>query len=130
MRTERVAETENKMKTHEIKKILLAKKRELSTRQISQEDIAIDKNAEVLDEIQRNADRTLALDSLTRKWKTSTLVSEAMERLEHGTYGVCVECDEQISEKRLAALPWAKYCIRCQEIADRETVESSWSEAA
>jgi DnaK suppressor protein len=39
------------------------------------------------------------------------LISEALERIENHTYGLCADCDEQISEKRLAALPWAKYCI-------------------
>jgi hypothetical protein len=50
------------MKTQEIKRALLAKKRELSSRHISQEDIAIEMNAEVFDEIQRNADvRSLSI---------------------------------------------------------------------
>jgi DnaK suppressor protein len=118
------------MKTQEIKRALLAKKRELSSRHISQEDIAIEMSAEVFDEIQRNADRALALDSLTRNWKTGTLVSEALQRLEDGSYGVCAECDEPINEKRLAAIPWAKYCIRCQEHADSAAVEAQLVEAA
>jgi DnaK suppressor protein len=119
-----------RMKTQEIKKALLAKQKELHSRQISPEDIAIEKNAEVFDEIQRNADRTLALDSLTRNWKTASLVTEALQRIADGSYGVCEECDETINEKRIAALPWAKYCIHCQERADKSTVETQWTEAA
>jgi DnaK suppressor protein len=42
-------------------------------------------------------------------------VNEALERIEEGTYSVCAECDQPISPKRLAAVPWAKYCISCQE---------------
>jgi DnaK suppressor protein len=43
-------------------------------------------------------------------------VEEALSRVEEGSYGVCQECEEQISPKRLQALPWAKFCVRCQEL--------------
>ena len=42
-------------------------------------------------------------------------VEEAMARVKEGTYGICQECEEPISPKRLQALPWAKFCVRCQE---------------
>jgi len=43
-------------------------------------------------------------------------VEEAVMRVQEGTYGICQECDEPISAKRLQALPWAKFCVRCQEM--------------
>lgn len=43
-------------------------------------------------------------------------VEEALLRVKEGTYGVCQECEEPISPKRLQALPWAKFCVRCQEM--------------
>jgi len=118
------------MTNNEIKKVLLAKRHELSSRKVKQEDIAIERNAEVLDEIQQHADRTLALDSLTRNWEVSSLIGDALQRLENGSYGICAECDEEISEKRLKAIPWAKYCIRCQELADQSSMEAHRAEAA
>src|SRR5579871_3982131 len=42
-------------------------------------------------------------------------IADALHRLELGQYGVCMECEEQISIKRLDAVPWAKYCVTCQE---------------
>lgn len=45
------------------------------------------------------------------------LVEEAVDRLESGDYGICLGCEERIPAKRLAALPWARYCISCQENA-------------
>jgi DnaK suppressor protein len=42
-------------------------------------------------------------------------ISDALLRLEHGTYGICAECEEPISSKRLDALPWARFCVSCQE---------------
>jgi DnaK suppressor protein len=118
------------MTTQQTKKMLMAKQVELRSSQIRREDIAIVKNAEVLDEIQQNADRTLALDSMTRNWETASLVSEALYRLEEGSYGTCAECDEEISAKRLAAIPWAKYCIACQERADHSSTDTDWAKAA
>ncbi len=42
-------------------------------------------------------------------------VDSALRRIEHGTFGICQECEEPISAKRLEAVPWARYCIPCQE---------------
>ena len=43
-------------------------------------------------------------------------VEEALSRVREGSYGICQECEEPISPKRLQALPWAKFCVRCQEM--------------
>ena len=55
-------------------------------------------------------------------------VSDALRRIEKQTYGVCMECEEAISPKRLDAVPWARFCVACQEkiaarIADGEAVD-------
>jgi DnaK suppressor protein len=43
------------------------------------------------------------------------LVQEALDRLDSGGYGSCMKCEDPISVKRLRAIPWARYCLRCQE---------------
>jgi len=43
------------------------------------------------------------------------LVTEALARLQNGSYGLCVECHEEVQQKRLDAVPWARHCIECQE---------------
>lgn len=48
------------------------------------------------------------------------LVEEALDRLDAGDYGICLACDEPIAEKRLRALPWARYCVICQDNAGLE----------
>jgi DnaK suppressor protein len=48
-------------------------------------------------------------------------VDQALARLERGDYGFCTECNEKISHKRLAALPFALRCRQCEEL--RETGE-------
>ena len=42
-------------------------------------------------------------------------IEDALSRVEAGTYGVCVDCEEEISAARLGAVPWTKVCIRCKE---------------
>lgn len=48
------------------------------------------------------------------------LVNEALDRLDSGDYGICLRCEEPIPPKRLQALPWARYCVPCQELAGKE----------
>jgi DnaK suppressor protein len=43
-------------------------------------------------------------------------VEEALSRVGTDEYGVCRECGEEISAKRLAAVPWAKFCVTCQDL--------------
>lgn len=53
------------------------------------------------------------LDSALRK-----AVAGALRRIKEGTYGVCLGCEEDISPKRLDAVPWTPLCIDCQEKAE------------
>ncbi len=47
------------------------------------------------------------------------LVNEALERIKNGGYGLCVACHEEVQQKRLDAVPWARHCIECQEKQDQ-----------
>jgi DnaK suppressor protein len=46
-------------------------------------------------------------------------IDAALKRIESGTYGRCVNCDKDIGEERLAALPWATLCIDCRRLEER-----------
>ncbi|HZE89465.1 MAG TPA: TraR/DksA family transcriptional regulator [Verrucomicrobiae bacterium] len=46
-------------------------------------------------------------------------VEQAISRIGEGEFGVCDECGEAIQKKRLDAVPWARYCLACQEEVDR-----------
>lgn len=43
------------------------------------------------------------------------LVQEALGRMKDNSYGLCVNCHEEVQQKRLEAVPWARHCITCQE---------------
>jgi DnaK suppressor protein len=45
-------------------------------------------------------------------------IDAALERIDDGEFGICLDCEEAISRKRLAAVPWAGYCLHCQELRD------------
>ena len=55
--------------------------------------------------------------------ETLMLIQEAIERLESNEFGTCVHCTIDIGEKRLEAVPWAQYCIDCQELNERGMLE-------
>ena len=47
------------------------------------------------------------------------LVDEALARLRDKRFGVCVSCQDEMNSKRLVAVPWAKHCLRCQEMQEQ-----------
>jgi len=68
-------------------------------------------------EEQSMEDFVLGMDFALMEMESETLkkIDEALQRLEEGTYGVCVECGDKIAEARLKALPFANACRDCQE---------------
>lgn len=118
------------------RQILEAKRAELSDVLRRRDEIAIEKSADAIDEVTRAAERELAIRNLDRESNLLRNVRAALRRIDDGSFGVCAHCEEEISPKRLAAVPWAPFCIRCQEAADRhereatETLESLLMNAA
>ena len=47
------------------------------------------------------------------------LIDEALKRIRNNEYGLCANCQEEMQQKRLEAVPWAKHCISCQEKAEQ-----------
>jgi DnaK suppressor protein len=46
-------------------------------------------------------------------------IDRALERIDEGSFGSCANCGRPIGEKRLDAVPWTRYCIDCQELAEQ-----------
>ncbi len=55
----------------------------------------------------------------TTERETLQLVEAALERLEKRCFGSCISCAEEMDPKRLAAVPWAKHCLRCQVMQEQ-----------
>jgi len=60
-------------------------------------------------------DEYVALELNGLDYEKLRMVEEALDRLAAGDYGVCLSCERRIPAKRLRAVPWARYCVECQE---------------
>jgi DnaK suppressor protein len=109
---------DNKTKK-EFRKLLEAKRKELMAGGSDREEILIQNAAEDFDRLQQQLNREVAIRNLDRESKLLKEVEAALKRVEEGTFGVCLRCEEDIPDKRLKALPWAAYCVSCQEQVDR-----------
>jgi len=69
---------------------------------------------DVGDQALMDLERELGISLLEMRNRKRQLLDEVIQRLAEGTYGLCAECGVEISEKRLAAVPFAKLCVECQ----------------
>jgi DnaK suppressor protein len=93
---------------------------ELGNGSRDREALAIETSPDQLDRIQHANERDYAMSNLERNSDRLREVRTAIQRIDAGAFGICGACDEDINPKRLAAVPWASFCIVCQEAADRE----------
>jgi DnaK suppressor protein len=108
-----------KSELNKYRNVLEAKQSELVQVVRNRDGIIIEKSADAFDEVQYATERELAIRSLDRDSNLLRNVRAALDRIEEGGFGVCLSCEEDISPKRLAAVPFTAYCIVCQELADR-----------
>ena len=93
---------------------------ELENGNRNREALTIETASDDLDRVQYASARDSAMETLERTSGRLREVRHALRRIQAGTFGICGGCDEPINPRRLAALPWAFYCVVCQESADRE----------
>jgi DnaK suppressor protein len=114
------------------RKVLEAKaeevRRSMSAQKAAQVVARLDVPSDEGDLSQQHHEEWIFLNRNTIDMKLLREVSDALHRIDHDHYGICLECDEPISVKRLEAVPWARYCVTCQEriaarIADGEVVD-------
>ena len=106
------------MNTNETRNILLAKKAEVEYAAVSREDLTVAATPDPFDFLQVAGARDFAVDRLNRNTRVKREVRLALQRLDEGEYGVCLDCEEPISAKRLHAVPWAIRCVHCQSEFD------------
>ena len=92
-------------------------------RRRNRDGITVERSADQLDEIQAASQCALAVCSLDREFNQLRDARAALRRIHEGNFGICQECEEEIHPKRLAAVPWATFCIRCQEAVDHNLEE-------
>ncbi len=108
-----------KQQLERFQKILQEKETELLRVVRNRDEIVIEKTPDALDEVQRAAERELAIRNLDRESRLLREVRAALKRINDGSYGICVYTGEEISMKRLEAVPWTAFCIEAQEMFDK-----------
>jgi RNA polymerase-binding transcription factor len=102
-----------------VKQTLLNEKKERLKKTTARPEI--DTDGDEVDVIQGNIQIDLHNQFVILNDNRLTLIEEALNRIKDGSYGICVDCEENIAEKRLLANPYCLTCISCAE--DREEAE-------
>lgn len=110
---------------HVFEQALRNKARELSEVLRDRSRIAIEPTAEPCEGMVMAANREIGVLTLDRDSRIARQVQEALARLRDGSYGICLRCDDPIKPRRLEAVPWARYCVHCQEMLEQERNDDS-----
>lgn len=110
----------SKVNLKQIKERLLAE-RETLIEKLKGNDLSIDdsETPDPVDLAVRNYSKNVMLAVSENESRQLSLVDEALIRVEDEEYGHCQNCEEAINPKRLAAIPWARYCLNCQELVEK-----------
>jgi len=84
------------------------------TQQTAQHDYGKDEG----DRANMSLAREIDLSQKSRDRGLLNSVDAALKRISEGTFGLCLNCEQEINAKRLEAIPWVRYCITCQELID------------
>ena len=110
----------SKLNLQEIKEKLIAERESLVIK-LNGNDLSVD-DAETPDPVDlavRNYSKNVMLAVSENESKQVVQIDEALLRIDDDEYGACLNCQKDINPKRLAAIPWARYCIECQELLEQ-----------
>ena len=86
----------------------------------SPQDRLTEQVANIADDAVQSYERQLMMGLGEKEFEKLRLVEEAIEKLDGGQYGICLECEELISEERLTVIPFASHCVDCLEIIEKK----------
>ncbi|QQS39606.1 MAG: TraR/DksA family transcriptional regulator [Acidobacteriota bacterium] len=110
----------SKLNLKEIKQKLI-EERDTILSKLSTNDLSVDdsETPDPVDLAVRNYSKNVMLAVSENESKQLTLINEALERIEDDEYGLCQNCESEINPKRLNAVPWARYCLDCQQLLEQ-----------
>lgn len=102
-------------------KARLISERELLIEKLKGNDLSVDdsETPDPVDLAVRNYSKNVMLAVSENESRQLRMVDEALVRLDDDEYGTCQNCEQAINPKRLAAIPWARYCLSCQELVEQ-----------
>ena len=106
-------------------KDMLLKMREELVREIARKSKAtavsgVSDIGDILDSVSEERTRELEMILTDREKQKLKQIDDAIDRIEENTYGFCEECGVKIPRARLKVVPFAKYCVECKEVIERE----------
>jgi len=103
----------------------LIEERENILSKLSANDLSIDdsETPDPVDLAVRNYSKNVMLAVSENESRQLMLINEALERIEDDEYGLCQNCENEINPKRLNAVPWARYCLDCQQLLEQGLLE-------
>lgn len=110
----------NKATLKDTKEKLLAEREQL-IKKLKGSDLSVD-DAETPDPVDlavRNYSKNVQLAVSENESKQLVLIDEALVRIEDEEFGTCLNCEKEINPKRLAAIPWARFCLDCQSLQEQ-----------
>jgi DnaK suppressor protein len=110
---------------NEIKEQLIAERDTLFTK-LSGNDLSVDdtETPDPVDLAVQNYSKNVILAVSENETRQLMLIDEALQRIEDEEYGTCLNCAKEIQPKRLAAIPWARYCLSCQELVEKGMIDA------
>jgi DnaK suppressor protein len=87
------------------------------------QESADDGTEDIVDRANNAYNRELMFSLSDSERNTLLQIENALRRMDEGTYGRCANCGQNIAIARLEALPWARFCVDCQELAERGVLE-------
>ena len=105
-----------------LKVALDARAAQLRRSLLERQDLTIERAADPLDSRVVAAQRESAAQIRARDYRLLRQLEETRNRLSPETFGHCLGCDDEIAPKRLEAIPWAAYCVRCQEDQEHQGI--------
>lgn len=108
-----------------IKENLLAERDFLFTK-LNGNDLSVDdtETPDPVDLAVQNYSKNVLLAVSENDSRQLQMIDEALERIEDEEYGTCQNCGNDIQPKRLQAIPWARYCLNCQELVERGLIDT------
>lgn len=115
--------------TDSIKKKLIERKLELESaiRRLSQERVSDDQVQDPGDQAVSSTMESLQVSLQDAEVGEYNRIMDTLAKIDAGTYGVCIDCGNAISEKRLKSYPNASRCVACQELFEEHGPEEDIS---
>jgi len=112
------------LKITDVKKKLIIERNALFAK-LTDNDLSVDdtETPDPVDLAVQNYSKNVMLAVSENDSRQLQMIDEALQRIKDKKYGSCQNCDKPILSKRLKAIPWARFCLNCQELVERGMAE-------